>query len=148
MDINTNIRSKKKKKERYAITNVSLMDISKIIKSFEKFPYEGYVRNRSKHEPTDSYFYLAIYHAKCIMRLNLHVVPVRTQIINTRKMNKSDMSMQRLLISLSDLWVRANQKGSKRTRENRISVLRTIANKKELSSMNVIWTKANQRSFI
>ena len=46
--------SKKDKKARYTIINVSLKDISKIIKKFENFPYEGYVRKRSKYERTDS----------------------------------------------------------------------------------------------
>ena len=48
------IRSKKKKNPSYVITNGSLKDISKIITEFEKLPYEGYVRKRSKHVPTDS----------------------------------------------------------------------------------------------
>ena len=49
-----------KKKERYSITNVSMKDISKIIKEFEIFPYEGYVQKRPKYETNDSYFHLAI----------------------------------------------------------------------------------------
>ena len=49
MGIKTIRRSKKDKKARYAITNVSLKDISNNIKDFEKFPYEGYVWKRSKH---------------------------------------------------------------------------------------------------
>ena len=48
------VRSKENKKAKYAITNISMKDISKIIKEFEKLPYEGYVRNRPKHEPTDN----------------------------------------------------------------------------------------------
>ena len=40
----------------YAITNISLDNISKIIKEFENFCYESYVRKKSKHVPTDSYF--------------------------------------------------------------------------------------------
>ena len=50
-------RSKKIKKERFAITNVSIKEIYNIIKEFEDLPYEGYVRKRSKQMPTDSYFY-------------------------------------------------------------------------------------------
>ena len=50
--------SKKKKKESRAITNVSINDISKIINDFEKLSYEGYFHKRTKHVPTDSYFYL------------------------------------------------------------------------------------------
>ena len=49
------------------------MNISRIIKEFEKFPYEGYVRKRSKHVPTDIYVYLARQLAKYMMRLNSHV---------------------------------------------------------------------------
>ena len=54
LGIKTNVRSKKYKNARYAITNVSMKDISKIIKDFEKLPYKGYVRKRPKHETTDS----------------------------------------------------------------------------------------------
>ena len=49
----------KYKKARYATGNVSNKDISKIIKEFGKFSYKSYERKRPKHEPTDSYFYLA-----------------------------------------------------------------------------------------
>ena len=38
MDLKTNVRSNKNKKSRYAITNVSMKDISKMIKDFEKLP--------------------------------------------------------------------------------------------------------------
>ena len=54
--------------------------------------YKGYVRNRAKHEPTDSYFYLAIEISKCMMRygaFNSHVDTVRTEITG----------MQQILIS-------------------------------------------------
>ena len=60
-----------------------MKDISNIIKEFEKLPYMSYVRKRNKHEPTDSYFYLAIKIAKCMMRVYayaFHVDPVRTKI--------------------------------------------------------------------
>ena len=79
--INTNGRSKKKKKERYTITNVSMKDVSKIIKEFEKLPYKGFVQKRPKHEPTDSDFYFSRHIDKCMMRydtFNLHIDPVRT----------------------------------------------------------------------
>ena len=56
------------KNVRYAITNISLKDNSKIIKEFGKLPYEGYVRKRPKHEHTNSYFYLARELAKCMTR--------------------------------------------------------------------------------
>ena len=47
-------RSKKNKKERYAITNVSKKNHLNIIKEVKKIPYEGYVWKSPKHEPTDS----------------------------------------------------------------------------------------------
>ena len=49
MGIKTIRGSNKIKKARYAITNVSLKDISNNIKKFDKFPYEVYVWKRSKH---------------------------------------------------------------------------------------------------
>ena len=42
MDLKTNLRSKKYKMTRYTITILSMKDISKIIKDFEKLPYKGY----------------------------------------------------------------------------------------------------------
>ena len=76
----------------YAITNVSLKDISNTINEFERLPYEGYVWKRPKNEPTDSYFYLARHIVKFMMRLNSHVGPVRTKMTNTQNMNSSEMS--------------------------------------------------------
>ena len=64
------------------MNNVTMKDISKIIKDFEKLPYKGYVRKRPKKEPTDSYFYLAKQLANCTMRadaFNLNVYPVRKE---------------------------------------------------------------------
>ena len=75
------VRPHNYKKERYSIVNVSKKDLSKIIREFEKLPYESYEKKRPKHKPTDSYFYLARHLAKCMMRddaLNLHGCPVRT----------------------------------------------------------------------
>ena len=69
------VRSQKYKKTRYAIGNVSKKNLSKIIREFEKFGKSPYEKKRPKHEPTDSYFYLARQLAKCIMRadaLNWH----------------------------------------------------------------------------
>ena len=66
----------KYKKARYAIENVSKKDLSKIIKQFDKLPYESYEKKRTKHEPTDRYFYLARQIENFMMRadaLNLHV---------------------------------------------------------------------------
>ena len=50
----------------------------KIIKESEDLTYEGYVRKRSKHVPTENYFYPAIKLAKCMVRFNSHVGSIRT----------------------------------------------------------------------
>ena len=58
-----------------------------MIREFEKLPYEIYDKERPKHEPTDSYFYLAKKLAKCMMRsdaLNSHVYPVRGEMTATK----------------------------------------------------------------
>ena len=62
------VRPQKYKKARYAIGNISKKDVSKIIREFEKFEKLPYEKKKSKHEPTDSYFYLARQLVKCIMR--------------------------------------------------------------------------------
>ena len=75
-------RPTKYKKSRYAIVNVSMKDLSKIIRGFERLTYKNYEMRRPKHDPTDSYFYLARNLAKFIMRyfvLNLGNYPVRTE---------------------------------------------------------------------
>ena len=54
----------------------------RLLRSLKKFPYERYVKKRPKHEPTDSYVYLARQLEKCIMRadaLNSHIYPVITE---------------------------------------------------------------------
>ena len=59
----------------YAIRNFSKKDLSKIMSEFEKFEKLPYEKKRPKHEPSDSYFYLARQLAKCFMRadtLNWH----------------------------------------------------------------------------
>ena len=59
-----------------------MKDLLNIIKDSEKLPYNDYLWKSSKHEPTDSYFYLARHIAKYIMRargLNSHIDPVRTE---------------------------------------------------------------------
>ena len=81
LGIKTIDMSKKDKKASCAITNVILKDLYYIIKEFENFPYEGYVQKRTKHEPTDSYFYPEIQPDKCMFiydTFNLKVDPVRT----------------------------------------------------------------------
>ena len=54
--INSKTRPQKYKKSRYAIGNVSKKGLSKIIREFEKLPYESYEKKIPKNEPTDSYF--------------------------------------------------------------------------------------------
>ena len=71
----TKVRLQKYKKEKYAIRNVSEKDTPKIIKEFEKIGKLPYEKKRPKHEPTDSYFYLARQLAKFMVRydkLNRH----------------------------------------------------------------------------
>ena len=50
------------------------------------------MRKRSKHMPTDSYFYLTRNLEKCMMKFNMRVDPVRTQMTNTKKINNYEMS--------------------------------------------------------
>ena len=72
---------KKYKNPGYDIVNVSMRDLSKIIREFEILPYKFYYSRSPIHEPTDSYVYLAIQLVKCMMRaddLNLHVYLVVT----------------------------------------------------------------------
>ena len=52
-------RPKKCKNSRCAIVNVSMKDLSNIIRGFEKLPYKSYDRRSPKHDPTDSYVYLS-----------------------------------------------------------------------------------------
>ena len=76
----------------YAIINFSKKELSQIIREFEKSPYESYERNRPKHEPTESYFYLERQLVKFMMRyyaLNSHVYPVRTEMIVTKQIPTS-----------------------------------------------------------
>ena len=64
-----------------------MKEISKIIKEFEKFPYKCYVRKRTKHELTKSYFYLEKQLAKCMMRadaFNFQVDPVRIEMTGSQ----------------------------------------------------------------
>ena len=53
------VRSKKYKKAKYTIRNVSAKDFSKIIKEIEKIGKLHYEKKGPKHDPTDSYFHLA-----------------------------------------------------------------------------------------
>ena len=87
MGLKAKVRPYKFKRARYTIRNVSKKDLSKIIREFEKLPYESYVMKRPKHERTDSYFYLSGQLVKCMMRanaLNFHSYPVRTEMTGTK----------------------------------------------------------------
>ena len=74
--LKTKARSKKYKKARYAIGNVSMKDLSNIIKEFEKIVKVPYVKRIPKHEPTSSYYHLVVCIAECMLRCgdyNQHV---------------------------------------------------------------------------
>ena len=66
--LNTKAGSKKYKKARYAIGNVSMKDLSNKIKEFEKIIKVLYVKRIPKHEPASSYFHLVVCIGECIMR--------------------------------------------------------------------------------
>ena len=69
------INASKIQNTRYAIGNVSKKDPSKNIREFERFERLPYEKKFPKHEPTDSYCYLARQLVKCMMRsddLNWH----------------------------------------------------------------------------
>ena len=69
------VRPQKYKRARYATGNISKKDLSKIIREFERFEKFPYEKKRPKHDPTDSYFYLARQLAKCMITsdtLNWH----------------------------------------------------------------------------
>ena len=60
LGIKSKARPNKCKKVRYAIGNVSMKDLSMIIREFEKLLYKSYESRMPKHEPTDSYVYPAV----------------------------------------------------------------------------------------
>ena len=68
LDLKTKARSKKYKKERYAIGNVSMKDLSNKIKDFETIVKVPYLKRTPKHEPTSSYFHLVVCLGECMMR--------------------------------------------------------------------------------
>ena len=88
--------SKKIKKARFSITNVSFKDISNIIKEFENLSHEGYVRKRPKNMPTNIYLYLSRHLAKCMIIFNMRIGPVITQMTNMQKMINYEMSTQKI----------------------------------------------------
>ena len=59
LGISSKTRPKKYKKERCDIGNVSKKNLPKLIRKFEKSPYDIYEKKRPKHETTESYLYLA-----------------------------------------------------------------------------------------
>ena len=59
LGIKVETRQKRYKKARHAIENFSKKYMSNIIREFEKLPYKNDEKKRPKHDPTDSYFYLA-----------------------------------------------------------------------------------------
>ena len=66
--LKTKARLTKYKKARYAIGNVSMKDLYKKIKEFEKFVKVPHLKKTPKHEPTLSYFHLVECLRKCMMR--------------------------------------------------------------------------------
>ena len=66
--LKTKARSKKYKKARYAIGNVSMKDLSNKIKYFEKLVKVPHLKKTPKHEPTLSYFHLVECLRKFMMR--------------------------------------------------------------------------------
>ena len=85
---------KKYKKARYAIRNVIKKDLLKIIREFEKLPYESYDKKRPKHERAESYSYLARQLEKFRMRadaLNLDNYPVRTEMNSMKQIPTSQI---------------------------------------------------------
>ena len=73
--LKTKARSEKYNKPRYAIVNVSMKDLSNIIKEFDKFGKLPYEKKIPKHEPTPSYFHLVRQLVKFMMKpdqLNWH----------------------------------------------------------------------------
>ena len=66
--LKTKAGSKKYKKARYAIGNVSMKDLSNKIKEFEKIVKVPYLKRTPKHEPTSSYFHIVVCLGECMMR--------------------------------------------------------------------------------
>ena len=67
LDLKNKVRSKKYKKARYSIGNVSMKDLSNIIKEFEKIVKAPYVKRIPKHEPTSSYYHLVGCISECTL---------------------------------------------------------------------------------
>ena len=87
LSLKAKARPKKCKNSRYAIRNISMKYLSKIIREFEELPYKLYERRRPKHNPTDSYFKLARHIAEYMMRadtLNLYNYPERMEMTGVK----------------------------------------------------------------
>ena len=98
------------------------------------------MRNRPKHEPTNSYFYLARHIDKCMMRayaFNLHVDPVITKMTG----------MQQIRISHVCNSDERKLKEIPAEKTYRKFVIRTRANKKALSLIKVLRRRANKKAF-
>ena len=62
------------------------------MREFEKLSYESYEKKRPNHDPNDSYYYLSIHLAKCMVRadaLNLQIYPVTTKMTATKQIPTS-----------------------------------------------------------
>ena len=70
--LKTKVRPQKYKKARYAIGNVSMKDLSNIIKEFEKIVKVSYVKRIPRHEPISSYYHLVRCIAECMMESDEH----------------------------------------------------------------------------
>ena len=129
----------------FSIPNISLKDVSRIIKKFEDLNYGSYVRKRSKHVPTEIYLYVARKIKKCMMIFNMSVGPLITQMTNAEAMNNYEMSTQNItnlhVCSLDDTE-------SKRinTDEDESHVCSTENKEsKGCLSMHFIWMRSNKK---
>ena len=154
------VRPQKYKQARYAVINVSKKDLSNIIREFEKFQKSPYENNMPKHEPTDSYFYLARQLTKCMMRsdtLNCHDYGGYTEITApSSDVNSTDEAESKRIIVHETYRIivprtRMNQNASSFTKLYRILFLRTRTNQNassytKLYRIIVSRTKANQNT--
>ena len=89
------------------------------------------------HEPTDSYFYLAIKLMKCMMRadaLNSHVYPLRTEMTALSSHVFSSDDDEKKVSLCTKLYHRV--------------VLQTRTNQKASLSTMFIWRKINQNALL
>ena len=83
-------------------------------------PYQDCVIKRPKHEPTDSYFYIAIQLDKCMIRsdaFNSNIDPVRTEMTDKKQIqishvcNSHEKKSTRILAGKNLLQVSSTDKG-------------------------------------